>query len=300
MGERAVRVPCGDDVHQARGQASRDLKDLRLGVARRKIRRALESIAAPARMRRDDDHFGARRAELRRLGGDRGRKRRDPQSLHVGGERQPQRIDRHDADDADFDAGGLDEHRRPDVRPLDRRPGRGVNQIRGEERIARVGGARLERASRVARQLSRRRRVDGPEIEIVVADGLRGVPHRVVRVDDEGAFAEIRFGVSLKCIAGVEQQDRAAVGRPGRAQVVHVAREQRQAAEAISRKGRPVEIAGADNRQGHKRRSIGSGTETGEARRPDQADEQQPKPAWHRPPGGYTRLPRWPFAHRDC
>ena len=180
------------------------------------------------------------------------------------------------------------------------RPGRSVNQVRREEGISRLGGARLERAARVARQLSRRRRVDRPEIEIVVADGLRGVSHRVVRVDDEGALAEIRLDVALKRIAGVEQQDRAAVGRPGRAQVVHVAREQRQAAEAISRQGRPVEIAGADNRQGHKRRSIGSGTETGEARRPDQADEQQPKPAWHRPPGGYTRLPRWPFAHRDC
>ena len=63
----------------------------------------------------------------------------------------------------------------------------------------------------VARQLSSGRRVDRPEIEIVVADGLRGISQRVVRVDDEGAFAEIRLDTALKGVAGVDQQDRPAV-----------------------------------------------------------------------------------------
>ena len=187
-------------------------------------------------------------------------------------------------DHADFDPGGIHEHRWPDVRPLDRPAGRIVDQVRREERISRLGGARLESAAQVARQLSRRRRVDRPEIEIVVADGLRGVPHRVVRVDDEGALAEIRLDVALKRVAGVDQQDRPAVGRPGRAQIVHVSREQRQTAEAVSRKGRPVEIAGPDDRQGHQRRLVGGGTLTCAARRHHQADDQRPEPARHSPP----------------
>ena len=103
MREPAVRVAGGDDVHQPTGQASRDLKDLRLGLARRQIRGPIESLAAPARMRSDDDDFGAGGSKLRRLGGDRRPERRDPQSLNVGGEGRPQRIDRHDADDADLD-----------------------------------------------------------------------------------------------------------------------------------------------------------------------------------------------------
>ena len=172
-----------------------------------------------------------------------------------------QRIDRHDADDADLDAGRLDEHRRPHVRPLDRPARRIVNQVRREEGIVRLGGARFERAARIARQLSRRRRVDRSEIEIVVADGLRGIPHRVVGVDDEGAFAEIRLDAALKRVAGVDQQDRPAVRCPGRAQIVHVSREQGQTADPVSRKGRPVEIAGPDNRQRHQRRLVRRGGE---------------------------------------
>ena len=135
-----------------------------------------------------------------------GAERRDPQSLDVGGERRPQRIDRHHADDADLDAGDLDDDRRPHVRPLDRPARRLVDQVRREKGIRRLGGARLERAAQIARQLPRRRRVDRPEIEIVVADRLRGVAHRVVGVDDERAFAEIRLDVALKRVAGVEQQ----------------------------------------------------------------------------------------------
>ena len=99
MGEPAVRVTGGDDVHQAGGQASRQLKDLGLRIARRQIGWPIESIAAAAGMGRDDHDFGAGRSQLRRFGGDRGLERRDPQSLHVGGEGGPQRVDRHDAHD---------------------------------------------------------------------------------------------------------------------------------------------------------------------------------------------------------
>ena len=195
-----------------------------------------------------------------------GSKWRDPQSLNVGREGRPQRTDRHDAHQAHFDPGGLHETRWPDVRPLDGPARRGIDQICREEGIPRLGGARLERATQVARQLPRRRRVDRPEVEVVVADRLRGVPHRVVRVDDEGALAEIRLDAALKRVAGVDEQDRPAVCRPGRAQIVHVSREQRQAAAPVLRKGRPVEIAGPDDRQGHQRRFVRRGGEPREER----------------------------------
>jgi hypothetical protein len=59
----------------------------------------------------DDDHdFGAGSAQLRPFGRDRGFERRDAESLHVGGDRRPERIDRHDAHDADVDAGHVHEH----------------------------------------------------------------------------------------------------------------------------------------------------------------------------------------------
>ena len=107
MREPGVRVTGGDDVHQPVRQASRDPKDLRLGLARRQIRGPIESLAAPARVRGDDDDVGAGRSKLRRLRGDRRPERRDPQSLNVGGEGRLQRVDRHDADNADLDPGRL-------------------------------------------------------------------------------------------------------------------------------------------------------------------------------------------------
>ena len=88
----------------------------------------------------------------------------------------------------------------------------------------------------------------------MVADGLRRIPQRVVGVDDDGAFAEIGFDVALKGVAGVDQQDGPAVGRPRRAQVVHVAGKQGKAADAVPRKDLPVQIARADDRQRHQRR----------------------------------------------
>ena len=253
MRERAVRMTGGDDVHQPLRQAPRDLKNLRVVVARRQVFGIVEPVAASARMRGDDHDFGAGRSKLRGLGRDRRARRRHAQSLHVGGDGRPQRIDRHDADDADGDAGRLDDHRRPDVRPVHEATRRFVDQVRREEGISGLGRARLERAAEVARRLSRRRRVDGSEVEIVVADGLRGVPHRVVRVDDEGAFAEIRFDVALKRVARVDQQNRSAVRRARRPQIVHVSGEQRQTTETVCRKRGPVKIAGADNRQRQER-----------------------------------------------
>jgi hypothetical protein len=83
----------------------------------------------------------------------------------------------------------------------------------------------------------------------VIADGLRRVPQRVVGVDDDRAFAEIGFDVALVGVAGVDQQDGPAICRPRRAQVVDVASEQGETAEAVSRKSFAVQIARADNRQ---------------------------------------------------
>ena len=76
----------------------------------------------------------------------------------------------------------------------------------------------------------------------------------------EGALAEIRLDAALKGVAGVDQQDRPAVRRPGRAQIVHVSREQGQTAEPVSRQ-RP--------RRGDRwsRQSTASPAPVGQARR---------------------------------
>ncbi len=225
----------GDHVHQAAGQASRHLEDFGLRVARRMIRGLVEPVTAPARMGHDDHDCRRRQREASTL-----RPRSPPRAAQSAGpERWPQ--------------GSIAAHSivmtptRPTLTPTASTSRDGdtfgqstgparlvVDQIGGEERIPRLSRARLESAAQVARQLPRRRRIDGPEIEVVVADRLRRVPHRVVRVDDEGALAEVRLDAALKRVARVDEQDRPAVCRPGRAQVVHVSREQGQAADARS------------------------------------------------------------------
>ena len=147
MGEPGVRVTRGDHVDQAGRQASGQLKDFGLGIARRQIGGAIEPIAAASGVRGDDHDFSASLPQFLRFGCDRGFERRDPQPLHVGGDRGPEPVDRHDAHDPDLDAGHVNERRRPDVGPLDRPAGRQVDQVRGEEWMPRLRRAGFQRAA---------------------------------------------------------------------------------------------------------------------------------------------------------
>ena len=154
--ESAVGVTGGDDVHQPARQASRNPKDLRVGLARRQIRGLLESLAAAARVGGDDDDVGPGRSKLRRARGDRRPERRDPQSLDIGGKgRLQRRSSSRPRTPTLMPAASTS----ADGRTLGHSTGRSrrlVDQVRREERIPRLD-ARAERAARVARQLPRRR-----------------------------------------------------------------------------------------------------------------------------------------------
>ncbi len=126
-------------------------------------------------------------------------------AVHVHGKRRAQRVNRHHADDADLDAGGINDDRRPDIGPVDGPVRAVVNQVRRKERVLRLGRARFQGASRVAPEhLPRPGGVHGPEVEVVIADGRRGVPHGVEGVDDQRAFTEIGFDAPLERVAGIE------------------------------------------------------------------------------------------------
>mgnify|MGYP003694384637 CR=1 FL=1 len=170
-------------------------------------------------------------------------------------------------DDADVDAGRLA-----------RAPMAGRSATRPAGRSRRRSGSPRGRDSAPARAraLSAPRRSPGscraagestePKSKSWLPTASAVYPMRVVGVDDEGALAQIRLGVALKRVAGVDQQHRPAVRRPGGAQVVHVSREQGQTAAAVSRKRRPVKIAGADNRGRHQRRRVRRGPEARQQR----------------------------------
>ena len=146
---------------------------------------AFKLPAGAAGMRDDDDDLGARGAQFRRFGDDCRRKGRDTKALHVDGKCRAQRVNRHHADDADLDAGGIDDDRRPDIGPVDDPVREVVNQVRGKERGICLGRARFEGASRVAHEhLARPGGVHRPEVEVVIADGRREVPHGVEGVND--------------------------------------------------------------------------------------------------------------------
>ena len=100
-------------------------------------------------MRCDDDYLGARGTQFRRFGDDRRRKGRDTKATHVHGKCRAQRVNRHHADDADLDAGGIDDDRRPDIGPVDGPVRAVVNQVRRKKRVLCLGRARFEGASRV-------------------------------------------------------------------------------------------------------------------------------------------------------
>ena len=105
-----------------------------------------------------------------------------------------------------------------DVRPGGRRAGRRVDQVGGQERKPRLGGARLERAARIVAGRARRGRgADRTEVELVIADRAGVVPERVVGAHDGRALVQVRLQRPLEHVARVEQHDAAAVTGPRRA-----------------------------------------------------------------------------------
>ena len=95
--------------------------------------------------------------------------------------------------------------------------------------------------------------VDGTEIELVVADHGRRVAERVVRVDDDGAFAQVRFDAGLIGVAGIDEHDGAAIGRTRGMQVVEVAAEQLEVTVPVAAEDVAVQIRGADDRERDRR-----------------------------------------------
>ena len=103
----------------------------------------------------------------------------------------------------------------------------------------------------------------------------------MVSVDDERAFAQVRFDSSLERIARVDQHHRTAVLGPCRAQIREIATEQRETAAAVARKHVAMEIRGADDRERH---NIGvAGRDSGAADRDsrNESDWTERRGTWH-------------------
>ena len=131
-----------------------------------------------------------------------------------------------------------------------RRPGRLVDEVGRKKRKPGACGRRLDRAARVvAERLARPYVIDGPEIELVIADDRGRVAKALVRVDDDRAFAQVRFDAALKRVARIDEQHGAAIRGACRAQVAQIAAEKREAALAITREHIAMEVRRADDGQ---------------------------------------------------
>jgi hypothetical protein len=140
------------------------------------------------------------------------------------------------ADDADPDAGALDRDRRRHVRPVDAGAGGGVEEVARQQREAEpagLDGAGLERGARIVAGGRGRPGTDRAEVELVVADRGRGVTDGAVGRDDGGALVQVGLEGALEHVAGVEEEDGAAVGLAGGADVVDVAGEDGQATSSL-------------------------------------------------------------------
>ena len=245
-------MPADHRVDQAARQLPHHLEHLGAVVARREIGRRLEVLAHAAGVGRGDHHLRAPPAQRRGFRRQRFGQRRDRQAADVGRERHRQRPQRHQADDADADAGTFDQRRRLHVGPR-HRPAGDVEEVRGQEREPGLRGPRLERAAGIV--VPRRLvvpGVDGAELEVVVAQRRGGIAEGVVGVHDQRALREVRLDAALPGVAGVEQDHRAAVGGAGGAQVGEVAAEQRQSAAPVIGEDAAMQVGGADDRDRHR------------------------------------------------
>ena len=165
--------------------------------------------------------------------------------------RGPQRVDGHHADDADAHAGGIDDHRRPDIRPVDHAARRVVDQIGGQHRIFRARGDRFEGAARiVVRRTATAVDVHGSEIEFVISDGCRRVAHCGIGIhDDARLHSDSIRSRPDRGIAGVDEEHGPAIGSAGVAEVPDVAAEDRQASAAVALERETMQIGRADDGQ---------------------------------------------------
>ena len=243
-----MRVSGDDGIDQPAWQIAREVEDLRVRIAGRQILRVREVLATAARVRTDDHHLRTGRSQARCFRRHRFGERSHPQPADIQRKRRPQSRVGHHADDADLDAGRVHQRRRLDIRPLHPAAGLFVEEICGEEREVRLGGARLQRTPRVGdRILAGAGAIGCAEIELVIANRQRGVAQCVVRVNDDRAFAQVRLDAALERVARVEQQHGTLIGDPGRAQVVDISSEDANAAAPAALHEIAVQIARTDD-----------------------------------------------------
>ena len=147
VSQTGVCLTRDDDVHQSSRQPPRYLENLGLSLARREIGRVSEAVASSSRMSHDDDELGPFSAQLRCVVLDDRSEGDDTQTVRVRRERRSQRANRHDTDDADSDAGRIDQYRGPHVGPVDGLFRGVILQVGRKERRVRSGGDGLEGAA---------------------------------------------------------------------------------------------------------------------------------------------------------
>ena len=250
MCDSGVRMSGDDDVHQAGWQLACHLKDLARVAARRQVARIVEAVTPATGVGRHDDDRRAGRPQGAGLRRDGGHERRNvqPHGIRRDGGRQGARG--HHTDDTDLDACGLDQHGGPHVPPRDGPSRRLIDQVGRQVREPRFSRPLLQRPAWVIGRPARRRgRTDGPEIELMIADGGRGVAEGVVRRHDIRAFGQVRLEGALEGVARVDQQHRATIPGARSTQVVHVPAEGHQSTAAIAGHHATVDVIGADDRQ---------------------------------------------------
>ena len=199
-------------------QRAGELEDLAAGCARRRDRRmASKRVHEPPTCATTMTTVAPRRRRAFAAAttvGARGRARRPAK---FAGKRHERGAGVREADDADLDAGDLDRRRAGDVAPGRQRPGGGVDQVGGEERELRLGGACLERATRIVAGRARRGRgPDRTEVELVISDRRRVVLQHVVGAHDGRALVHVRLQRPLEHVARVEQHHAARRHAPAR------------------------------------------------------------------------------------
>ena len=249
VGDGAVGVPGDDRVDEPPGQRAHHVEHLGGTLARGEVGRVGELRADPPGVRGDDHDTRAPGAQRRGLRRNRCRQRRHREPVNVGRQGHRQCAGSHHPDDAHRDPRGVDHHRRPNVRPRHGSPGGFVDEVGGQERKPRLCGPGLEGAAQVGVAGGAVPRVDGAVLEVVVADGRRGVAERVVGVDDQRALRQVGFDAPLIGIAGVDEEHGAAIGGARGSQVRHVAAEQREAALPAFGEDAAVQVGRADDRQ---------------------------------------------------
>ncbi len=221
VGDRGVSVAADDHVDQPRRQRARKAEDLAVGIAAREIARIVEAPALAARVRDDDDDVRTTLPETGRLPYRRGREWSYREPLEARPLDDVRSAFREEPHHADAHPSQLD--LRAPLQPFpQRRASVAGDEVCGEHGKRSLRDAPLERALRiVSRVLLHRCGAFGTEVELVVAQGERGVAHGAVRGDDRRALAEIRLDRALERIAGVDQEHPGLRTRPP--QVVHEA-----------------------------------------------------------------------------